>query len=166
MTEFIPASDIVDDVLNRTGQALMNGEFAPFVAHFRLPQQIETIEGRQYVATPEDLRVLFASVRAFHRRLGINRIVRACIQAEYKGDDCVEGVFKALFFKGSTLVHSVETTFVVLYRNADIWQVGYNMYGISDHDAFGAALMHAPPTGEPGVTGREAEPLIPHQQAG
>lgn len=166
MTELVDASDVVNDMLNRTGQALMRGDFETFVAHFRFPQRIETIQGRQYIATQEDLKVLFSSVRAFHKKLGVDRIVRSCTKAEFKGEDQVEGIFKALFFNGSELVHSVESTFVELLRKDDVWQVSYNMYGISDEDSFGDALMHAPPTGEPGNAGLDAVPHIPDRKAG
>ena len=139
----------------------MRNDFGGFLPYFTLPQRIETIEGRQYVETPEDLETLFASVRTFHRRLGINRIVRSCTQAEFKTDGSIEGVFKSLFFKDSTLVHRVPASFVLLQREGGQWRIGYNMYGISDSDAFGDALMHAPPLRQRNSTARHAVPMTP-----
>lgn len=144
MTRPKAASDIVDDTLTRTGHALMHDDFDTFVAYFKLPHIIETFEGRQNVETAEDLKNLFHSVRAFHHRMGIDRIVRSCRQAEYKDEDTIEGVFEALFFSGNTLVQSVHSTFVVLARTDGIWQVGYNMYGVTEENGLGDALVHAP----------------------
>lgn len=144
MTDFAPASEIVDDVLTQTGQALIDGDFETFSAYFEFPQIIETFEGPQTVKTAADLKVLFLSVRAFHKSQDVNRLVRSCRQASYKDEDNIEGVFDALLFNGNDLVKSIPSTFVMLIRRGDLWKIRYNMYGVNDDDGFGKALIHAP----------------------
>lgn len=145
MTHLIAASDIVDESLTRTGNALMQDDFETFLAQFKLPHIVETFEGRQTVKTAEDLKTLFTSVRAFHKRQGIDRIVRSCRHAEYKTDTAIEGVYEALFFNGNTLVQSLHSTFVVLTKSKKgRWEIDYNMYGVTEENGLGDALVHAP----------------------
>lgn len=144
MTDFPPASEIVDDVLSRTGQALIDGDFETFLPHFLLPQVIETFEGPKNVKTADDLKALFLSVRTFHKSQDVNRLVRSCRYAVYKDEDNIEGVFDALLFNGNELVHNMPSTFVMMTRHDDVWKIIYNMYGVNDDDGFGRALIHAP----------------------
>lgn len=144
MTALAPASEIVEGVLNRTGQALLDGDFEIFLNHFQLPQIIETFEGRQTITNAEDLKKLFVSVRGYHKGQNVDRIVRSCRQAEYKSENSIEGVFNALLFSGAELVQTVMSTFVMLQRHDDIWKISYNMYGVNEDSDFGKALMHAP----------------------
>lgn len=144
MIDIVPASEIVDDVLNQTGQALIDGDFETFLNHFHLPQIIETFEGRQDVKTAEDLKTLFMSVRAFHKSQEVNRLVRSCHHAEYKSEDTIEGVFDALLFRDTQLVQSMPSTFLMLTRHAGIWKISYNMYGVTTENGFGKALIDAP----------------------
>lgn len=144
MTQIAPASEVVDDVLTQTGQALIDDEFETFVAYFDLPQVIETFEGPQNVETAEDLKVLFLSVRAFHKSNGVNRLVRSCREAVYTDENHIEGIFDALLFNGNALVQSMPSTFVMLNRRENVWKITYNMYGVNDESGFGSALIHAP----------------------
>lgn len=144
MTDFPPASEIMDDLLNWTGQALIDADFEAFLPHFVLPQVLETFEGPRNVKTVDNMKALFQSVCAFHKSRGVNRLVRSCRYAVYKDEDNIEGVLDALLFNGNELVHNMPSTFVMLTRHDDVWKIIYNMYGVNDDDGFGRALIHAP----------------------
>ncbi|APE44179.1 hypothetical protein BOO69_12805 [Sulfitobacter alexandrii] len=142
--EFEKASDVSEYLLNRTGVALMQGDFESFAPCFILPQHIETFEGRCYVTDRETLHQIFRAVRENYRQRGVTRVVRHCVQAEFKSKNRVEALHEARVYRGDDLLQPPYRTFSWLERREEEgWKVAYSLYAITQAEDHINALLSA-----------------------
>ena len=85
------AKDVSERLLERTGTALMTGNFEKFADCFLLPQEMETFDGRRKVQTRDDLLEVFRGVTTHLRRKNVTEFVRHCIEARFRDDDTIAG---------------------------------------------------------------------------
>lgn len=132
--------DVSEALLEKTGAALMSGDFETFQACFILPQEMETFEGLQRIETTAQLRKIYDAVRRYHARLAVTYMARNCLEAEYRDDDTVEATHETRLLSGQRLIQRPFPVFSVLKRVDGVWHVASTKYAIVDAPELSQAL--------------------------
>ncbi len=139
--EFTSAKDVSEYLLDRTGTALMTGDFDLFAACFSLPQQMETFEGRRRIETRDELKTVFDGVRSYFRQRNVTQLARHCIEATYRDPDTIVTTHMSRVVSGTSLVQKPYPVMSLLCRGDDgIWKVSDSMYAIEDEPRHARAL--------------------------
>lgn len=138
--EFDTAEDIAEYFLDRTGTALMTGDFDLFASCFLLPQKMETFQGRRDIETLSDLREVFDGVTLHFKRKNATQLERHCIEARFRDPDTVVSTHMSRLVSGSSLVQKPYPVMSVLKRVDGIWQISDSMYAIEDEESHARAL--------------------------
>ena len=139
------AESIAEELLYITGKALLEADFQMFSECFRLPQMMETVDGRRLISTESEFQYTFNSVRRHLHKCGVTDFARAVVSAKFLDADTI----------GSTHVSSLldadgnETAppypvYSVIRRYGRSWQIVSSLYAILDNPAYNAALMATP----------------------
>ena len=126
----LEAMRISEDLLQRTGEALMTGDFAKFAACFALPHVIETFEGSQNLETQDDLLNVFRSARRQIVRSGANALERQCLDAKFVAEDRLETRHNSRMMNGPTLVRASYPVFSVVIRLNGQWLIKSGIYAV------------------------------------
>lgn len=135
------AMRIHQDLLDRTGAALINGHFQDFLECFALPHQLDTFQGKRVLSTAEEFQEVFEAMRLKNRRSGIDQLVRNCIEAEFKGPDIVEATHESRALAGNELKEGPYPCFSILRRVDGYWRVASSAYAVDGQGHVGRALM-------------------------
>ncbi|MEL7211591.1 MAG: hypothetical protein AAGK92_02945 [Pseudomonadota bacterium] len=137
--------DISNDLLERTGAAMLSGDFDAFADCFELPQEMDTFHGRNLVETREDLRAIFDAVRQYYRSMGVTGMARHCVEAAYVDPDTVQATHQSRLLAGAELVLTPYPALSVLKQRGGVWRVASCQYAISDapdlNDALAGRLL-------------------------
>ena len=77
------AEDIAEDLLFRSGRALLAGKEDDFVACFWVPTVIETIEGVTHIQTVSEFRNMYRNVYHNLKRSGVTNLARTIVSAKF-----------------------------------------------------------------------------------
>jgi len=135
------ARQISEDLLERSGASLVQGDFETFADCFLLPQDMETFEGRRSIETRDQMREIFEAVRQFHQRSGVTELVRHCVEAEFRTEDIVEATHESRLVAGERLIQRPYPVFSVLKRVDGVWRVASSQYAIVDAPGLNQALI-------------------------
>lgn len=83
------AEDIADDLLYRTGQALLSGNEADFAECFWMPVVIETIEGVTDIQTYPELIGVYRNVTQNLKGTGVTNLARSVLSARFLENDII-----------------------------------------------------------------------------
>ena len=131
---------IADDLLEKTGAAIMEGDFKEFSKYFHLPQHLETFDGRSLLRTKMDLRTVFDAVRTYYQVKGVTRIVRRCISAAYKDAMTVTSTHETRLLNGAQFVQKPFPTLSTIAFIDDVWKITSSSYAIDDAPEHNKAL--------------------------
>lgn len=134
------AKDVSERLLERTGTALMTGNFEKFADCFLLPQEMETFDGRRKVQTRDDLLEVFRGVTTHLRRKNVTEFVRHCIEARFRDDDTIVTTHMSRLLSGHTLAQTPYPVMCVLRRVDGEWKVSDGMYAVEDEPYLSKAL--------------------------
>ena len=132
---------IAEDLLERTADALISGDFEAFHPCFVLPQIIDTSAGQVELRTLKDLRRTFDGVRGYHHRLSVTDIVRRCISADFVDPDTVMSTHSARLLSGSFLVNEAVPVLSRLQRTPEGWKIAATQYAVAEDEGMLAALL-------------------------
>ena len=135
------ARRIAEDLLERTADALITGDFEAFHPCFVLPQIIDASPGQIELHTLADLRRTFDGVRNYHHRISVTDIVRRCISAEFVDPDTVMSTHSARLLSGSFLVNEAVPVLSRLIRTPDGWKIAATQYAVAEDEGLLEALM-------------------------
>lgn len=139
--EFVTAKDVSEYLLDRTGTALMTGDFGLFATCFHLPQQMETFDSCRDVRTLDDLKLVFDGVTAYFRQKNVTQLARHCVEAAYRDTDTIVSTHMSRVVSGSALVQKPYPVMSLLRRDGDgLWKVSDSMYAIEDEPRHAKAL--------------------------
>ena len=141
----ISARDVSEHLLERTGRAIMAGDFAGFAACFALPQEIDTFVGPRKIETLEELEATFKDVGRHYRSLGVTQLVRHCVDARFRDEDTVESTHETRLLNGDILAQAPFPVFSILKRTDEGWKIASGQYAIADAPAHNAALNGTQP---------------------
>lgn len=128
-------------LLEITGAFMMAGDFERFADNFDLPQHMETFEGQRLVTTREEFRVIFDAVRTYYQVNGVTHLVRHCISAEFKSEDCISATHETRVLNGVRLVQKPFPAYSTLLRIDGRWKVKSCIYAIEDAPDHNRALI-------------------------
>jgi len=138
--QFATAKDVSEHLLQRSGDALMTGDFDTFLTCFLLPQKLGTFDGLREVATQEDVREVFDNVRAHFHANHVTDMVRQCVDARFRTPDEVAATHVSRLLSGTTLLYEPYPVFSILKRRHGVWQVAHSEYAMSENDQHAKVL--------------------------
>lgn len=137
----ISAREVAEDLLRRTGDSLLAGDFEEFACHFRLPALIETFEGKSILETENDLRTVFCGAHEYYARHNLEDLYRNCVEANYRDDDTIESTHETRLISHGVLIIPPFPVFSILRRFDRAWKIVQSSYAVSQADEFHNALM-------------------------
>ncbi len=143
---FSTALEVSNYLLEKTGAAMEAADFEAFIPLFKLPQEMETFDGRRMISDPEEIRAIFHAVRAHYDKIGVTEIVRNCVKAEFMAHDTVAATHETHLLRGHQLIQEPYPCFSVLRLIDGYWQVAYSQYAIADSPEQNAALATKVPS--------------------
>lgn len=135
------ASEIAEDLLARTGDAMDRGDFDSFERCFSRPVIMETLDEKLLLQTREDMRRTFDAVRKFRRENGVIKALRENISAEFIDENTITTTHV------SRMMGSDNTAFGQPYvahslarRSGDTWLIHFCQYAAVGIPQLNAAL--------------------------
>lgn len=155
------ARAVAQDLLDRSGRALLAGDFDAFRQHFALPNTVATPDGARQIEDVDALRRVFDRIGAFYRGfpdVGLDRVVE---NALFDGPDTLRYSHVAHILSGGVPVQGPVQSHSVAERRDGVWQVTASHYVVAADSAqraallgdSGAAAAADPPDGTPEVLG-------------
>ncbi|MEO0401153.1 MAG: hypothetical protein AAF214_02145 [Pseudomonadota bacterium] len=135
------ADDVAEYLLERTGNALLAGNFDEFSDCFRLPYELETLEGFRTLATPGDMQTTFDAVRGHLVQKQVTLMARHCVSASYRSINEVASTHETRLISRGVLIQQPYPTFSILRRCDDgQWRITSSSYVIVDSEPLNQAL--------------------------
>lgn len=141
MSGVTPAWTISEELLERTGTALRTGNFADFASCFTLPHVHVTMEGVTVMQAIEDIRLVFDTVRAHFRDIGVTQIIRVCKSADYAGPDRIYATHESHLWRGKTLIKPPYPVISELVQIGGDWRIAASNYTLTGDTGHNDALM-------------------------
>ena len=143
MSQDCAAEEIADELLYKTGRALLSGAFDAFHACFGLPHVIETENSRRVLKTPDDLCRVFDEVRRYYESEGVVDLVRTVVDARFLDADTIGSTHVArLLQENGTALRNPYPVYSIIRRHGHLdWKVMSSVYAILDCTKHNAALM-------------------------
>lgn len=138
----LPAALIAEDLLQRTGAALLNGDSGAFADCFALPQVFETVSGRVVAETRGHLVRMFQAVQQKYRCMGVTDLVRHVVQAEYRDHETIAFTHESRLLQGTTLLQAPFPTFSIVKYVDGLWLVHASSYGPT-HDSIAGRVLNS-----------------------
>lgn len=141
MKDSLLAVDIHQEILDRTGTAMMTGDFAAFRVCFTLPTVFETFETRREVTSEAELRAVFDRVTENRRVQRVQDMARRCIMAEFRDPETIAATHETRYiYIGNILAPVISAGFSVLRLQDGLWKVASSQYSVDGDNALNRAL--------------------------
>lgn len=136
------AESIAEDLLYITGKALLEADFQMFSECFRLPQMMETVDGRRLISTEAEFQYTFNAVRRHLHNCGVVDFARTVVSAKFLDADTIGSthVSSLLGAHGQEKAHPYPV-YSVIRRYGTTWRIVSSLYAILDNPAYNEALM-------------------------
>lgn len=122
------AREIVERLLEQTGQAILGNDFSLAEPCFKLPQDIQIFDSGVPIETVEDLKALFEGVRDHYANLGVTDLQRPCTSSAFHVADTIYATHMTYVLAGGVLVMEPYPVFSVLRREQGIWRIAHSVY--------------------------------------
>ncbi|MBY6050036.1 hypothetical protein [Vannielia litorea] len=126
------ARAISQHLLDVTGAAYRDRDYAAFAPHFVVPGDVHSFGGLRLVKDLADLHDLFTEVMAYFDQIGLTSLERDCIAAEFDGPDRVKATHVTRMMCGSSLLSSPFPAFSLLRRIEGRWMIASSQYATDD----------------------------------
>ena len=140
--ESLQAKDVSQMLLEKTGKALLSGDFETFAQCFALPHTIDTPDRKTTLKTKSALSLMFFRVVADYRHRNITNIIRFCEVAEYKDLTTIEATHISYMMSGSQRVIEPFPGFSVIKYIDGRWQRTDTQYAVDNETTVGRALKN------------------------
>lgn len=143
MSQDCAAEEIADELLFKTGKALIARDFDGFQACFGLPHLIETQEGRRILKTHEELRCAFDDVVRYYAEERVADLARTVVEARFLDADTIGSthVTRLLQADGCTLRNPFPVYSIIRRHGHLDWKVMSSVYAILDCARHNAVLV-------------------------
>ena len=135
------ARAISQDLLDRSGQAYLTGDFDAFADCFAFPHRITTFDGTTIVPDRDALHDIFVAVRDHFAANRLTDIVRPCIDASFADADTVKATHESRYLSGYRLIQRPAVCLSTIRWLDGVWRVADGQYAIQDADCHVRALM-------------------------
>ena len=143
MSQDCAAEEIADELLFKTGKALIARDFGGFSACFGLPHVIDTQDARRVLKDTDDLRRVFDDVVRYYAEQAVVDVARTVIEAKFLDADTIGSthVARLMQAKGGVL-RKPFPVYSILCRQGHLdWKVMSSVYAILDSKEHNAVLM-------------------------
>jgi hypothetical protein len=141
MLNTITPKDIVDDILTRTSEALLRGDFQRFMGDMALPQRFVTPDKDMNIDSFEDAEGVFRAVQTFLFTNNVAQIVRNCIAAEFRDENTISATHETRFInEDMLLVQAPYPTFSILRQIESRWMIVEMQSGMVETSELARAL--------------------------
>jgi len=143
MSQDCAAEEIADELLFKTGKALMSADFEKFSTCFGFPHIIETEEARRVLQGKDDLRTVFEDVVRYYADKGVVDLARTVVEARFLNADTIGSthVTRLLQAKG-TVLRKPFPVYSIIRRHGHLdWRIMSSVYAILDCSEHNAALV-------------------------
>ena len=130
----------MEQLLLRTGDALISGDFDSFLACFHLPHRIELYDGTNYLESANDLRSVFDANRTYFERIGVTKLVRICVESAFIDPETITTTHQSRLLRENELLQEPYPVYSVVKWIDGAWKITHGKYAIADSDAHNAAL--------------------------
>lgn len=142
------ARGITEDILTRTANAMLAGDFDALNACFNLPFTVETYDKKIRVRTVEDHRAIFKTMVDGYAMRGVTDIVRDCEAAEFITPTLIRSLHVSHVMAGTQRLDDYMPTLSTIEKIADRWCVTHAQYvGNTTQPVIRAIERHAQPRG-------------------
>lgn len=131
---------IAEDLLARSGNGLLTGEYEAFGGCFGLPLKLSTDLGRVEVLSHDQLKETFFRIRWHYRAIGMTRMVRKCLAAEFLDDRTLICVHLTELFRGSELAQAPFNALSTVTPSDGDWKIVECAYSIGGSLRYNRAL--------------------------
>lgn len=135
------AREIAEDLLARTGQGLITGDFRLFCECFALPKEMETFEGRRVIRTEAEMEAVFRDVRAYYAKIGMTKMDRHIVDAEYRNATSIVSTHQSRLVAECELVQQPFDVLSVIELIDGDWRIRHSQYAIVDSEDHNTALI-------------------------
>ncbi|SHG91701.1 hypothetical protein [Marivita hallyeonensis] len=136
-----PAIEIAEELLDRTGRGLDSGDFDLFADAFALPYRHDTFDATVEITDLADIRSVYDQVRRHFRQIGVTRIIRFCVAADYQTPDKILSTHESHMFSGSHRIRPPYPVLSTLERRDGAWKITASNYAIGEDPAHAAAML-------------------------
>jgi hypothetical protein len=148
----IAASDIAEAILEVTGDALLSGDFEAFAAVFHVPQTMATMAGSIHMETIDDMRRAFDDMQAHFKAVGVTKMVRTCVAAEYKSPTRIETTHVSELLQDNRRLTEPYPVYSILEKVDGDWKVTRGEYALEPTNGQALALSRADASNRPQST--------------
>lgn len=135
------AREIAEDLLARTGQGLITGDFKLFGECFALPKEMETFEGRRVIRTQAEMESVFNDVRAYYAKIGMTHMERHVVDAEFRNPTSIVSTHQSRLVAEYELVQQPFDVLSVIELIEGAWRIRHSQYAIVDSEDHNTALI-------------------------
>lgn len=129
-------------ILEKTGKALLSGDFETFAQCFALPHTIDTPDRKTTLKTLGALRLMLFKVVEDYRDRNTTDIIRFCEVAEFKNLTTIEATHISHVMAGDHRVMEPYPGFSVIKYIDGRWQLTSTQYAVDNETNVGRALKH------------------------
>ena len=142
------AIEIADDLLFRTGNALLSGDFVCFLECCRFPAVFETPVGVTVIRSASDLEHLFVRVRQTYVSKGVIDFARTILSAEFLTETSIGSTHVTLCLgkDGEPIGHPFPA-YSILTSIDETWRGQVCIYAILNNDDLSSSLVDGLGTG-------------------
>lgn len=148
------ARAIAEDLLERTGAALLRRDADAFVAAFAVPHRLSTYDRSRILQDEDALRRVFHRMCDEFAAMGVTDITRECLSARFRDPDTIAQTYISHVMSGTRRLREPYPCFSVLVRQGGTWKVQSSDYALPATSGQARALMTGAP--EPGGPTRGA----------
>ena len=149
--------------LNAVSRAVLEGDFAAYMACIDLPYLISTAGADFVLRTPAEMETVFRTVHGAMQRRGVTHYERIAREAEFERPDRIVGRHFTHMLSNGERVTAPHAARQVLVRRGEVWlfsQAGYPLqtadWPIPEAAIFGAKADRVPGPGALAPDGRES----------
>lgn len=152
------ARAIGEDMLARTGQALLDGDWRAHVACFTIPHWLEGFDGHREIDSVAGLRALFLAASSYYRDHNVTDIHRNVVAAEFVAADVVHFTHETRLLANTLLVKPVHSVFSEMVLGDDgVWRCRRCRYAITGAPRLERALARAGAATDPDMSAKEGD---------
>ena len=139
------AREIAEDLLERSGQGLIAGDFKSFADCFVLPKELETFEGRRVVKTEDEMESIFDDMRAYYGKIGMTHMDRRIVDAEFRNPTTIVSTHHSRIVADQELAQQPFDVLSVIELVDDVWRIRHCQYAIIDSEEHNKVLTGPDP---------------------
>lgn len=135
------AIDIVQDFLDRQGDATVAGDIDATLAFCDLPCTLDSLDGSIVVTTETQMRAVCLGFINSLRARQVTYVVRRCQDAVFKDGDTIWATYETRYVS-DTGVRAEEpyAGFVILRRRAGIWKISTMQFAVTGDTPVAAGM--------------------------